>query len=397
MTAKTQPWALAAGDFNNDGQLDIVTANTFHQVNIASPAYQSRYLGQYPANPGGYPSVDLLMNGSAAQINLTTSPSSPLPYNNSGVTVNANVQPAYTGGTPTGSLIFENSSGTVIGTGPYTLDANGTATYPIGHLGSGSYLFTSLYSGDANFQPSTGSGSAFAVTVNGTPVSLTISPSSVGYGGTFTATVDVSGGATGLGRPTGSLTIYSSTGFALGTITLTNQGTNDTGGTKTFTAVAPNLVPGSYEFYAIYTPTNGNYQLGSSSYAPLTVTTATTSTALACTYGLFSINCTATITNTVTGNPVPAGLTVDFTINGGNLTPETTNAAGKATFTYGEFFGSFSITATFPAQTYYQTSSASGNVVCFIICGLDRTVTGSPFTSLTLFGQANQPAPFRLF
>ena len=31
-------------------------------------------------------------------------------------------QPAYSGGTPTGSVIFENSSGAVIGTGPYTLN-----------------------------------------------------------------------------------------------------------------------------------------------------------------------------------------------------------------------------------------------------------------------------------
>ncbi len=134
-TVKTQPWALAAGDFNGDGALDIVTANTYHQVNLNSPAYQNRFLTQYPANPGGYPSIAVLMNASEAQINLTTSPGSPLPYNNSGVTVNASVTPAYTGGTPTGSVIFENSSGAVIGTGPYTLNGSGTASYAVGHLG----------------------------------------------------------------------------------------------------------------------------------------------------------------------------------------------------------------------------------------------------------------------
>src|SRR6185437_8243291 len=241
------------------------------------------------------------------------------------------------------------------------------------------------------------SGSAFAVVVNGTPVTLSISPSSVGYGGTFTATVDVSGGATGLGRPTGTLTIYSSSGFTLGTITLTNQGTNDTGGTKTFTAVAPNLVPGSYNFYAVYTPTNGNYQIGSSSYAPLTITTAATTTTLACNYGFLTVDCTSTTTNNVTGAAVPSGLTVNFTINGGGFTPKTTNAAGQANFTTGEFFGSFTVLATFPAQTYYQTSNASSTVLCFIICGLDRTGQSGRFNSLTLFGQANQPAPFRLF
>ncbi|MGH9617249.1 MAG: FG-GAP repeat domain-containing protein, partial [Acidobacteriaceae bacterium] len=45
--ATKQPWAVALGDFNNDGQLDIVTANTYDQVNIASPAYQARYIAEY--------------------------------------------------------------------------------------------------------------------------------------------------------------------------------------------------------------------------------------------------------------------------------------------------------------------------------------------------------------
>jgi hypothetical protein len=397
LAMKTVPWALAAGDFNGDGQLDIVTANVDHVVNIATATGQWRYLTQFPANPSGNPSIGVLMNASAAQINLTTSPASPLPYNNSGVTINANVQAAYTGGTPTGSVIFENASGTMLGTGPYTLDAGGTASYPVGHLGSGTYLFTSLYSGDANYQPTTGSGTAFAVTVNGTPVTLSISPSSVGYGGTFTATVDVSGGATGLGRPAGTLTIYSSSGFTLGTITLTNQGTNDTGGTKTFTAVSPNLVPGSYNFYAVYTPTNGNYQIGSSSYAPLTITTAATTTTLACNYGFLTVDCTSTTTNNVTGAAVPSGLTVNFTVNGGAVTPKTTNASGQAHFTTGAFFGSFTVLASFPDQTYYQASSANSTVFCLIICGLDRTGQSGRFNSLTLFGQANQPAPFRMF
>ncbi len=388
--AKTQPWALAAGDFNGDGTLDIVTANTYHQVNLNSPAYQSRFLGQYPPNPGGYPSIDVLMNASAAQINLTTSPGSPLPYNNSGVTINANVQPAYTGGTPTGSVIFENSSGAVLGTGPYTLNAGGTASYPVGHLGSGSYLFTSLYSGDANYQPTTGSGSSFVVTVNGTPVTLTISPSSVPYDTTFTANVTVTGGATGLGRPTGTLTIYSTSGFTLGNVTLTNQGINNTGGTATFRAAAPNLVPGTYYFYAVYTSTNGNYQAGSSSTEPLTVTTATTTITDAC----FSFIIQACVAQVQANGSVVQSGTVDFYFNG-SPTPAPIPIAHQ----FGSYYaidglsitksGTYTMVATFVPPVGYSASTTTTqfSVTCFLgLCfggGLDRTGPPITFNSFT--------------
>ena len=398
LTAKTQPWALAAGDFNNDGHLDIVTANTYHQVNLNSPAYQTRFLTQYPANPGGYPSVDVLMNASAAQINLTTSPGSPLPYNNTGVTINANVSPAYSGGTPTGSVIFENSSGGVIGTGPYTLNASGTASYAVGHLGSGSYVFTSLYSGDANYQPTTGSGSAYAVTVNGTPVTLTLSTSSVPYGTTgLTATVTVTGTGVG-GVPSGTATVYTSTGATVGTVTLTTSGVNTTG-TVTFSATAPNFNVGSYQLYAIYNSTNGNFPNGSSSDEPLTITAEPTTMAVSCSGGFFGDTCTATVTASVTHTPVPAGYTVNFVLSGSGTGTGTgtTNAAGQATYSFAAVFGSFTVTATFPTQGNYLTSTNSGSVFCFIICGTDRTSAATEFNSLTLFGQTNQAAPFRLF
>ena len=132
--ATKQPWAIASGDFNNDGQLDIVTANTYNQVNITIPAYQQRYMAEYPAIPGGNPSVDVLTNISAATIAVASSPASPIPAINNGTTVTATLNPAISGATPTGSIIFEDATGAAIGSGPYALN-DGVATYNVGHLG----------------------------------------------------------------------------------------------------------------------------------------------------------------------------------------------------------------------------------------------------------------------
>ena len=375
--APHQPWAIAVGDFNNDGQPDVVTANTYNQVNLAVPAYINFYSTKYPPVSGGVPSVDLLLNASAASLFLTANPTT-LAAQNSGTTLTATVQPALSGPTPTGSVIFENSSGAPLGTGPYPLNA-GTANYSTGQLGSGQYLFTTLYSGDANYQPTTASGAGFAVTVAGTPVTLTLSSNTAVYGSTITATVSVQG-SNGI-APQGTVYINGA-GSALPPITLGANGT----GTETVAITSPGFNVGTYQLYAYYVPNNGSsYQPGTSSSQPLTVTSEPTSATLNCSVGLFTTTCSAAITNPNTGAAIYPGR-VSFGGGPAGNQSNPVNANGVATYIINSGFGGFTVTAQFGAQGNFQASNvATYNVICFFLCGLDRR-HGGPFHLNSLTG-----------
>jgi hypothetical protein len=376
-SAPSQPWAIAVADFNNDGKPDVVTANTYNRVNLAVPAYINMYSKDYPAVSGGNPSVDLLLNASGTNISLAVTPNTfPLPAQNSGVQLTASVQPALSGPTPTGSVIFENSSGAPLGTAPYPL-SGGSATYSTGQLGSGQYQFTALYSGDVNYQPATASGAGFAVTVAGTPVTLTLSSNTAVYGSTITATVSVQG-SNGI-APQGTVTIYGNPGnFTLTPITLGANGT----GSETVNITTPDFNVGTYQLYAYYTPNNGSsYQPGTSSSQQLTISPEPTSATLNCNVGFFTTTCSATITNPNTGAAIYPGR-VSFSGGPAGNQSNPVNANGVATYIINSGFGGFTVTAQFPAQGNFQASNvATYNVICFFICGLDRRHEG-PFHTL---------------
>lgn len=398
--APTQPWAVALGDFDNDGQLDIVTANTYNRMNIALPAYQQRYMAQYPPVPGGHPSVDLLNNGSAVTIGFSANPPSPLPFNNSGTTITATVQPPKSGSTPTGSVIFEDSTGAPLGSGPYPL-TGGSVSVATGHLASGQYLFTTLYSGDIHHQPTTASGSAFTVTVSGNPTSLSLSPTSVPYTTTFTVSVVVTGTAMS-GAPQGTVTVYAvsgSTTLTLGTITLTPSGNNGVG-SATYTAAAP-LNAGTYQVYGNFTPSSGPYQPGSSPSVLLTITGQPTSISLSCPLAFEFWTCTATVTVTATSTPVPAGTFVNFTGPAGNSNA-TVGANGQATYSFTNPTLPFTVTAEFPQQSNYLASPTAS----FTDSGASsaasiNSLTGLSFRERSLnrsvVRQRAQPVPLPFF
>jgi hypothetical protein len=388
--APKQPWGVVLGDFNNDGELDIVTVNTYNQVNITIPAYQNRYMTQYPPVAGGHPSVNLLTNLSASTVTLSFNPASPLPANNTGTTITAAVSPRLSGPTPTGSVIFEDTAGSPTGSGPVDLNSGGLASVATGHLGSGSYTYAALYSGDANYQPSTGTNGGFALTVNGTPVTLSLNASSIQYGTSFTATVTAIGNATTGSYPQGTATVYGVTSggstINLGTTAALQQvaGGNNSTRTLTISTTAANLNVGSYQLYAVYNPSNGTYPTGSSSNVGLTITSEPTSLSLSFSPGLLGGTCTATVTASITHTPVPSGNIVNFTFNGGSPTAETIGTNGQASYPFSSIIGVNTIVATFPQQSNYLNSTNSTTVICVFFCG-GGLFQETPITTLNSF------------
>lgn len=122
------------------------------------------------------------------------------------------------GGTPTGSVTFNDGS-TVLGSEPLT---NGQATFSSSSLSVGSHSITAVYGGDGTYQGSTGS---LTQSVNPASTTTVVTPSanpSILNGSvTFTATVSVV--APGAGTPTGSIT-FKNGSTALATVPLNSSG-----------------------------------------------------------------------------------------------------------------------------------------------------------------------------
>ncbi len=265
-----QPWAVALADFNLDGKLDIVTANTVNRVNLTSPANQTRYMTEFPPTPLGGPSLNVLLNGSGTTITLTHSPGTVVP--GAPVTLTATVSPslATSPTTPTGTVTFEDSDGTVLGSGPVAL-SGGAATLTIPNLSSGGHILAALYSGDVLYQPNTGTGAGFAVDVSGTIVVVT-APSTVVSGATLSYSVLV--GTVGPGTPIGNVTVFAiPPGGTVEQIDGPHAVISNGNGTSSYSgSILANVPPGVYQAYAVFTPTAPGSQPGSSTTLTITVT-----------------------------------------------------------------------------------------------------------------------------
>ena len=109
-------------------------------------------------------------------------------------------------GTRTGTVDFQDGGVTIAGCGAQAVSVAGTATCTVTYAGPGSHTISGVYSGDANFNPSTSPNLTQTVNQDATTTSLSSSanPSVSGQSVTFTATVTAN--PPGAGTPTGTVT-----------------------------------------------------------------------------------------------------------------------------------------------------------------------------------------------
>ncbi len=259
------------------------------------------------------------------------------------VTLTAVVTPGSAPGTPTGTMTFMDG-GTILGAVPLSA---GSASFATAALGSGTHSLTAAYSGDGNFQPSTGVLSQ-VVSAATTTIILTSSenPSNYLQPVRFSATVSSPPGS---GTPTGTV-VFTSATLTIGTVTLT-------GGTASITT--DDLPTGSRTVSAQYQG-NASFQLSSVNLSQQ-VNTAATAISLSSSLNPATVGSQITFTATLTGQygGTPTG-TVTFFENGTPIGSAVTVSARKAsTVTTFSASGTYAITAVYSGDTKFAGATSS--------------------------------------
>ncbi len=304
----------------------------------------------YPGDSYNGPSVSLPLSQVVKQAQTaTTVTAAPSPGIAGGPeTITATVTVTSGSGTPTGTVTFTSGT-TQLGSAP--VGNTGTATITPA-LGQGSYQIVATYSGDANNQGSASAPLSLTVSQATTQIALVAAPNPalVLAPITFTATVTGNGGT-----PTGSVNFLAN-GNVIG------AGNVNASGVATFTTST--LAAGTYAITATYTG-DANDANSTSLPVSLTVSLATTATAITVAPDPALVGAAVTITAKVTGNGgTPTG-TVNFIANGNTLASAVLTA-GTASFTTSTLApGTYSITASYqgdPADSPSTSTAISETV-----------------------------------
>ena len=391
-------YAVNAGDFNNDGNADLIgtDANTpraavsLSVVVQASNASALTSVGVFPLGSGVH-NVDASYSGdsvylgsvsntvqlTAAPVNtslaLTASPNSSI-LTGQLVTLSAVLSP-FTVGPPTTTTDGEHvkffSGATLLGTGTLS---GGLATLTTTALLTGANALSAVFPGDSNYNPSTSN--TVTATVSNVVLSSSANPSTYTQSVIFTATLP--------SGKTGTVTFLDgSTSIGTGVIF---------GSTATFTTST--LLVGSHNITAKFSSDTSNVLL---QVVNKTTPTVTVSTPGSTTFGQ-SVTITAS---------VPSGPTGTITISSGGVTLGSgaiTASNGTVTVTTTTLpVGSDSITATYNGDANYNSAVgtvaqtvAKANPTSSLTSSPNPSLTGSPvtFTDTLLPGDATGTVTF---
>ena len=269
-----------------------------------------------------------------------------------GSSVTLTAQVVSNGGTPSGGTVTFYSGGPSVGTGVTSLgtaivNGAGIATLATTALPAGTDWLTATFSASTNFAAST-SAVVSATVGYTTSTSLTSSAtSSIVYGTpvTLTATVTATGAT-----PSGTVSFYSGS-------TLLGTGSLHGSGVATLTTTA---LPGGTDAVTASYVTSTYFAASTSPAVNVSVTPATTVTALASSATSIFSGLGVTLTATVTSAAgTPTG-TVNFYNGSASLGPATLNSSGVAQLTTTTLpLGTDSLTASYVASADFATSTSA--------------------------------------
>jgi hypothetical protein len=249
-------------------------------------------------------------------------------------------------GAPGGTVTF-NDGAVAIGVG--TVNGNGVASVSTSTLSAGSHNITALYTGDANFLPSSSNSFAFTLNKAASSVSVSANANPAVYGQAVTYTAKVTVGATGAVN-------FFDNGAALNSVAIQLSGNQ-----AQFSPALPVAV-GVHPITAVYIG-DGNFA-GSTGSLASTVNRAATSVSTPTASGTPNVGQTLTFSATVSVNApgvgTPSG-TVTFNDGATILGSGTVNGSGSvslATSSLGA--GVHNITATYGGDANFLGSSPSG-------------------------------------
>jgi len=285
------------------------------------------------------------------------------------VALTATVQPP-AGSTATGTITFVDGTNSL---GTATL-ANNNAQLTVSTLTVGTHSVTAVYSGSANFAPSTSA--VLTETISQAPTTTTVTaspnPSVFNQWVTFIVTVSPSTG----GTPTGTVTLMDGT-TNLSTATLSAGGPAR--------IMYSGLLPGTHSITAVYSG-DTNFSASTSTALTETVNPASSTTVVSSSLYPSTYGQVVTLTATV---QAPQGInpfgTVTF-MDGSATLGSSSLSNGSAQFTLsGLAAGSHTVTAVYAGNTYLTGSTSTGLAQSVNAASSATTVSSS--VNPAVFGQ----------